>query len=451
MASLENRLDAAIGRVLAGEQIANLHPELRPLLMVGANLLDAPLPAPTRQLARPRLRSALDVARRRKHTFWLPLWFSRLRVSVPSLKPSRLLPLAAAMVLIFVVFLSGNALPGQPQYRIKQGVEAVRLLLPRNPAQQATFYTKLADRRLGEIERSLQTGRPVRSETLSAFASAWQMAEQTMSPDQQQLRIVAAAHVQRLQKLAPSLTLDLQPLLQTTIAQLTQFALNPEAPPPSPPEPAPAPAHDVPKQTPSPSPTLSPQSTLSPTRQAQLTGVAPPGQVPSSGISPPSPTPTVSANRGSTPLPTPDHPGDATPADQTPSATSVAVSPQPTGTSTPTPEHTPAVKTTTPTPSSTAPRSTTTTTATATFTPHPSQTPEFTPTPTPTGTRTPTPSLTETPGSTRTPTLTSTRTPTPPLSKTPGPPRTSTPTSGRPRLLSPRHPAPPTHRRRPGH
>ncbi|RME85020.1 MAG: hypothetical protein D6775_03885, partial [Caldilineae bacterium] len=139
MASLENRLDDAINRILAGEQIAEQDPDLRPLLQSGVSLLAARPPAPAHPQAHARMMAALEEARRRRRPFWAIFLAPFQHLRWPRLQPLRLLPAVATIAVIVAIVLSQSALPGQAHYPLKRGLEAARFLFLRQPDQQAAY------------------------------------------------------------------------------------------------------------------------------------------------------------------------------------------------------------------------------------------------------------------------------------------------------------------------
>lgn len=56
-------------------------------------------------------------------------------------------------------YAAGNALPGDPLYAVKRGVEQARLALSTTTAGDAALLSVFADRRVGEIERLAALGR----------------------------------------------------------------------------------------------------------------------------------------------------------------------------------------------------------------------------------------------------------------------------------------------------
>ena len=179
MASLENRLDSAIEGLLAGIPAVDLDPELAELLTPASALLSTPVPTPSQRLARGRMIATVRAQQQR------PGLLARLLGSwrMPNLQALRLAPMAVLAVLLVLVFLSGNALPGQPHYPLKRGVEAMRLLGIQDPAERSLFYADLADQRLTELETLVMQQRPISVDAIESIGQAWAMAVSTPGVD----------------------------------------------------------------------------------------------------------------------------------------------------------------------------------------------------------------------------------------------------------------------------
>ncbi len=422
MASFDDRLDDAINRMMAGQDVSESD-ELRDLLAPARQLLETPVPAPPQRTARLRMNAALAAQRRRGLWGWLGL------SGLPGLRPRRLIPAMALVATIVVLLLSNFALPGQWLYPVKQGTEAVMFLFRRTPAAQAAYYVQLADRRLTEMERLTATGRPVPARTLAQFQQAWAEAASIPGVDPQSLQRSAFEQSRRLQDLLPALPTDLQNQAKDALDALLRLAgVDFLTPTPTPTPTAALTSTPAPGVTPSPTPTppqqgpppeSSPAHTMTPTPVVTVTSVF------SAPTSTPTPTSADSApptpGASPAPSPSPDLPPFPTP---TPASTPTPTrTPTPTPTATPHPSETPH-ETETPEPT---PTSSSTPAPTPTRTPHPSHTPEPSHTPTPTPTRTPT--RTHTPRATHTPEPTETAEPTetPHPTETPDDDKTKTP------------------------
>ena len=409
MTDLNDRLDAAIDGMLAGQDLPE-DPELRELLAPAQMLMRTPVPAPTQHTARVRMNAALDARRSRKGLLGLG-WLASL--SWP--RPKQWVPAMTAAIIAFLFFLSSFALPGQLLYPLKQSTEAFGLLLARTPQAQADYYAHLADRRLSEMERLVATGRVVPSGTLNQFKQDWEEALSVPGVERNTLRDQALEQAERLQILIPQLPADLQDEARSILdGLLQQFQLNL----PSLPTPTPAPS------------ALTPSPTLTPTPTSTLT--APPNGIPPAAASgtpnATQPAPTPSAESGPLPLPSSITPGPTS----SPASPTTTPTPNPTPNPNPTPTPTPSATTGAPSP----PTATPTYTPGATHPPAPSETPHPTEPPheteTPSHTPTPTTLPTNTPASTSTPQPTSTprptHTPEPTHTPTHTPHPTSTPT-----------------------
>ncbi len=383
MASLENRLDAAIDGLLAGNPAADLDPELSDLLAPALMLLSAPVPTPSQRMARGRMMAAVQARQQRPGLL--------ARLGLGSRQALRLVPLAAVAVMVVLILLSGSALPGQPHYPLKRGVEALRLLGVQDPATRSVFYAELAEHRLSELEMLALQQRPIADSAIESIGQAWALAWSTPGADTERLQEVAADHASRLRVLIPLLPPQLRSSAQTVLDEITRFAGLAD---PSPtPTPAPSPtvlvsatpatprveipdvpvsATAIPTSSPAatatatPIPTVTPSATVASTNtatsEATATVTAPPAATPTPDTqptSPPAPT--------STPVPPPA---------RTPTQT---VGPPPTVGGTPTPG--------------------VTETAENTRTLEPTEQPEETETPEREETETPEPEETETPES----------------------------------------------------
>jgi hypothetical protein len=65
---------------------------------------------------------------------------------------------AAILLLVPASFASGSAMPGDPLYPLKRGIERVRLAAALSPGADAQTRTSIADVRLEELEGLLQAG-----------------------------------------------------------------------------------------------------------------------------------------------------------------------------------------------------------------------------------------------------------------------------------------------------
>ena len=370
MASLENRLDAAIDNLLAGVPVTDLDPELAGLLAPASAVLSVAVPAPSRRLARGRMMASVREQQQRPGLFvWLGLgsWQASTR------RVLRLAPMATVAVMIILILLSGNALPGQAHYPLKRGFEALRLLGIQEPTARSAFYVELADHRLTELEKLESQQSTISVAVIESIGQAWTLAYRTPGADADRMREVVMDHARRLQALIPLLPPQLQPSAQDVLDEITSLAGL---------------ADPSPTSTPVPSPTVLPDRTPSPQRQefADTPILVTATRTPLSTITAPAtptpnttPTPLVKSTSTVTPEPT---------STATPSSTATAVpDDQPTRTPTSIP-----VPTNTPVP---APTRTPTQSIDPTQTVEPTQTPANTATPA--VTETPEPEETETP------------------------------------------------------
>jgi len=363
MATLDDRLDAAIDDLLSGVPTTNLDPELAGLLAPASVLLSSPVPASMQLVAQGRMMASIRAQRERPSLWaWLGLGFRHVL---------RLAPMAAVAVLIILVILSGSALPGQPHYPLKRGVEALRVLGIQDPATRSVFYVELAKRRLTELEMLVIQERPISVGHIESIGRAWTMALATPGADTDQFRKPAMAHARRLQALIPFLSPQLQAPAQDVLNELMRLAGL---------------------ANPSPTPTALPTETPVPPRQET-------SDTPILATVTPTPRPVATATP--TPVPTATVVNTATPE---PTATATAPPP-----ATATPDDPP--------------------TLTSTFTPVPTNAPAPAPTRTPTQPVEPTqtPGSTETPEATETPEPEESETPEPEESETPEPEETEEP------------------------
>src|SRR6185312_5352200 len=94
---------------------------------------------------------------------------ARRRWLVPAVsvrRPAWLLPLAAALALLFVAGIGGGAvyaaqdtLPGDALYPLKTAVERFQVFASSSDADAAALHMRLAGRRAHELERALAQGR----------------------------------------------------------------------------------------------------------------------------------------------------------------------------------------------------------------------------------------------------------------------------------------------------
>ena len=319
MARFDDRLDDAIDRLLAGNTLPS-DADLRELLAPVQTLMDASVPAPAQRTARVRMNAALD-AQRQRGLFGL--------LSLRWLSKAQLVSAVVAVAMFVVVAMAGLALPGQPLYPLKQGAETALERIPRSPEEQARYYVRMANRRLGEMERLAKAGRPVPSQELAQFRADWRNATSIPGVDPSVWKQAAWAQAQRLNALIPLLPAsqrdDARSLVEMLLGFAGRNALPPQSPVSSTPSPAPA----------------SPPPQASPTASTPATSTATPTSTPtpSPSTSPDSDTPTVTPTASATPTPTPTHTAKPT---HTPHVTNT---PKPTNTpratDTPGPTHTP--------------------------------------------------------------------------------------------------------------
>jgi len=352
MANFDDRLDDAINRMMAGKTLPE-DAELRDLLMPAQALMNASVPAPSQRTARVRMNAALDAQRQRGLFGFLPPW----------LKVGQLATAVIAAAMVVVVVLAGMALPGQPLYPLKQGSEAVLERVQRSPEEQARYYVRMANRRLGEMERLVSTGRPVPAQELAQFRSDWEKAIAIPGVAPSLWQQDALDQAQRLNALIPALPPDLREDARDLVNWLVGLSGR-DALPPLPATPSPA--------------SMTPSSEDEPL-------VPPPAATVTATPTPAAGTPTVTPTATATPTRTPTPIGGRT---HTPSPTRGPTQTPGGPTATPKPTHTH-----TPGPTNPPPH--------ATDTPEPTDTPQHTPTHTIEPTHTPKP--THTPGPTRTP------------------------------------------------
>ncbi len=285
MTDLNDRLDAAIDALLAGQELPR-DEDLGPLLAAGRLLMEAPVPSPPHRRARLQMNAVLNTQRQRRKSLWheiQSLWQSIYWVPVVSL------------ALILFIFFTQRSLPGQPLYRLKRLSETWTLALTPNPSIRSYYYLKLTQRRLDELERTVATGRPVGPELIQGYRQTWEQALAQPARNESLIQRTAQAQAVQLQALIPNLPLDLQPLAQTILAELKRWGQG-ALPPNEWPSPTPI-------ITPSPTPTPMPLATATPAG-------GPPGSQPARAI--PTPTPSPSGPAGSsTPVQT-SHPPSPT-------------------------------------------------------------------------------------------------------------------------------------------
>ncbi len=449
MTSLDDRLDVAIDRLIAG-QAPGEEPDLQPLL-AAASALTALRPPAAAGESRARLRAALRSERERRTGAGQTHGhgpFTRI--------PGKWWAVAAATLAVAaVVLLATRALPGQPQYALKRSLEALPFLLEHQPDELTHYYTRLADRSLDEVERLLASSQPVPGTLLDDVRRSWEMAA-AAGGNRNILLLAAERQSQRIRQFLPLLTGQAQAAAVRALEAIRLATVV--AASPTPPEAAPALA------TPAP-PTLSPTTAPGPAERAQTKATTPspePVRAPDTTKHAASPTAVMGpAGAAETPIQTPQTPapsaGSSTPApvatptleptetagtDETPEPTRA---PGPRPTATVRPEATP-VPTATQKPTDT-PRPP----ATASPTLHPTATQEAAETEVPTPTRAPTlthqPSPTTAPTATRAPTSTRQPNPTsaPTATKEPSPTKVPSPTRETSSTPEPTQAAEPTH------
>ena len=161
----DNILEECLERILAGgetveqcltrypEEAAELEPLLRTSLFAKKAAEIKPRPE-FRERARYQMRAALqEMAEKRERRFslfsWQPRWAT---VAV------------AVLVLLLAsggtVAAAGNSMPDGPLYPVKLATERVRLALTPSTLGKAELYAKLADKRVAEIIKMVDKGKP---------------------------------------------------------------------------------------------------------------------------------------------------------------------------------------------------------------------------------------------------------------------------------------------------
>lgn len=160
-----NILDECLQRLLAEdetvERCLERYPEhateLEPLLKMAVATSKALVVQPDAEFkarARYQLRSLFEKVQPKKRApflIWQPRW-------------------ALAIVILLVVVVAGGGtvvaadsdrtVPGNPLYQVKLATEQVRLKLTRSDVDKAELYATLVDRRVAEISRMVDRGRP---------------------------------------------------------------------------------------------------------------------------------------------------------------------------------------------------------------------------------------------------------------------------------------------------
>lgn len=160
---LDNILEDCLERLLVKggtvEQCLQSYPEqadeLEPLLLTALATKQASAVSPRpefRARARYQFRSALREAkseRKRPLFSWQPRWATVLIV-------------ALALVLAGggTVLAAGGSMPDSPLYQVKLATEQVRLRLTRSDLGKAQIHAQLADKRVLEIARMAEKGKP---------------------------------------------------------------------------------------------------------------------------------------------------------------------------------------------------------------------------------------------------------------------------------------------------
>lgn len=133
------------------EQAAELEPLLRTALMTSELRTIQPRPD-FRARARYQLRSELrEAATKRGFRFfgWHPRWATAIAIV-----------LALVLAGGGTVAAAGNSMPGEPLYPTKLATERVRLALTRSDLDKAQLYARFADKRVLEIARMAEKGKP---------------------------------------------------------------------------------------------------------------------------------------------------------------------------------------------------------------------------------------------------------------------------------------------------
>lgn len=135
------------------EQAAELEPLLHTALL--AKKASAVKPRPEfRERARYQLRAALqEIEERRERRFFLFGWQPRWATAVIAI-------LIFLLVSGGTVAAAGNSMPDEPLYPVKLATETVRLTLTPSALGKAELYLKLADKRVAEIIKMAEKGKP---------------------------------------------------------------------------------------------------------------------------------------------------------------------------------------------------------------------------------------------------------------------------------------------------
>lgn len=154
------------------EEFLEQHPdsatELRSLLSLASQVRDAVAVEPRPEARAAALEHMLASAQAQSSSpyFWL-----RALISLP-----RAFSAAAASLLLLVLTSAGalvasaSALPGEPLYPVKTGVEHIQLAIILDEGARAQTYAALATRRTNEIAELNRQGRPVLPETVTALS-----------------------------------------------------------------------------------------------------------------------------------------------------------------------------------------------------------------------------------------------------------------------------------------
>jgi hypothetical protein len=126
--------------------------DLRLLARLAVDLRRDLAPRPVEPARRQRVWARLAPRLERPRRAWLPVF-----------RPAYVLAALAVTIVCTLgtttAYASGGALPGDPLYAVKRGVEQARLILSASPAGDVALLAQFADRRVGEIERLAALGR----------------------------------------------------------------------------------------------------------------------------------------------------------------------------------------------------------------------------------------------------------------------------------------------------
>jgi len=133
------------------KQAAELEPLLRTVAAAGQATAIQPRPE-FRERARNQFQAAIrDLEEKKAQKFfgWQPRWATAMIVA-----------LVVIMAGSGTVAAAGNSLPDEPLYQVKLATEQVRLAFTPSDLGKAELYVKLADKRVAEIAKMAEKGKP---------------------------------------------------------------------------------------------------------------------------------------------------------------------------------------------------------------------------------------------------------------------------------------------------